>query len=141
MGRGVDWAAQDVAQLRQWLVEGRNPRETRAMRPDWSLDSIKTKLALHEDLQARCFKPVRAPKLTAENRLERWHFYSDVLQRVGVLSVCGKRQLKPLDLTLVVFSDEKFFRWNYNVSSQNSPIWLTGAHGRPPRKADLDHDM
>ena len=44
MGRGVDWAAQDVAQLRQWLDEGRKPREMRAMRPDWSLESIKTKL-------------------------------------------------------------------------------------------------
>ena len=44
MGRGVDWAVQDVAQLRQWLEEGRKPREMRAMRPDWSLESIKTKL-------------------------------------------------------------------------------------------------
>ena len=44
MGRGVDWAVQDVAQLRQWLEEGRKPHEMRAMRPDWSLESIKTKL-------------------------------------------------------------------------------------------------
>ena len=44
MGRGVDWAVQDVAQLRQWLEKGRKPREMRAMRPDWSLESIKTKL-------------------------------------------------------------------------------------------------
>ena len=44
MGRGVDWAVQDVAQLRQWLDEGRKPREMRAMRPDWSLESIKSKL-------------------------------------------------------------------------------------------------
>ena len=44
MGRGVDWAVQDVAQLRQWLEEGRKPREMRAMRPDWSLESIKSKL-------------------------------------------------------------------------------------------------
>ena len=44
MGRGADWAVQDVAQLRQWLDEGRKPREMRAMRPDWSLESIKTKL-------------------------------------------------------------------------------------------------
>ena len=43
-GRGVDWAAQDVAQLRQWRQEGRKPREMRAMRSDWSLESIKTKL-------------------------------------------------------------------------------------------------
>ena len=127
MDRGVDWAVQDVAQLRQWLEEGRKPREMRAMRPDWSLESIKTKLkqlhrgapgqsrplkrrrtsevlaeietavtetprqtlsvlrrrssldmsrstlwpALHDDLQARCFKPVRAPRLTAENRWAR----------------------------------------------------------------------
>ena len=42
MGRGVDWAVQDVAQLRQWL-EGRKPSEMRAMRPDWSLESIRTK--------------------------------------------------------------------------------------------------
>ena len=33
MGRGVDWAVQDVAQLRQWLEEGRKPREIRALRP------------------------------------------------------------------------------------------------------------
>ena len=154
---------QDVAQLRQWLDEGRKPREMRAMRPDWSLESIKTKLkqlrrgapdesrplkrrrtsevlaeievpvtetprqtlsvlgrhssldmsrstlwrALHEDLQAGCFKPVRAPRLTAENRLARLNFCRDVLQRVGVLSVRGKQHLKPLDLTRVVFSDEK----------------------------------
>ena len=44
MGRGVDWAVQDVAQLRQWLDEGRKPSEMRAMRPDWSLESIKSKL-------------------------------------------------------------------------------------------------
>ena len=36
-----------------------------------------------------------------------------MLQRVGVLSIRGKRHLKPLDLTRVVFSDEKFFRWNH----------------------------
>ena len=143
MGRGVDWAVQDVAQLRQWLEEGRKPREMRAMRPDWSLESVKTKLkqlrrgapdesrplkrrrtsevlaeietavtetprqtlsvlrrrssldmsrstlwrALQEDLQARCFKPVRAPRLTTENRLARLKFCRDVLQRVGVLSI------------------------------------------------------
>ena len=197
MGRGVDWAAQGVAQLRQWLEEGRKPREMRAMRPDWSLESIKTKLkqlrpgapdqprplkwrrttevlaeievavtetprqtlsvlrrhssldmshstlwrALHEDLQARCLKPVRAPRLTAENRLARLTFCRDVLQRVGVLSVRGIRHLKPLDLTRVVFSDEKFFRWNYIGLSQNSPIWVVEAHGRPARKADLDPDV
>ena len=151
MGRGVDWAAQDVAQLRQWLDEGRKPREMRALRPDWSLESIKTKIkhlrrgapdesrplkrrrttevlaeievavtetprqtlsvirlqssqdmsrsmlwrALHEDLQARCFKPVCAPRLTTENRLARLNFCRDVLQRVGVLSFHGKRHLKP----------------------------------------------
>ena len=44
MGRGVDLAVQDVTQLRQWLEEGRKPREMRAMRPDWSLESIKSKL-------------------------------------------------------------------------------------------------
>ena len=37
---GVDWAVQDVSQLRQWLVDGRKPREMRALRPDWSLESI-----------------------------------------------------------------------------------------------------
>ena len=161
MGRGVDWAVQDVAQLRQWLDEGRKPREMCAMRPDWSLESIKTKLkqlrrgapdesrplkrrrtsevlaesevpvtetprqtlsvlgrhnsldmsrstlwrALHEDLQARCFKPVRAPRLTAENRLARLNFCRDVLQRVGVLSVRGKKHLKPPDACGVLRRD------------------------------------
>ena len=170
---------QDVAQLRQWLEEGRKPRDMRAMRPDWSLERIKTKLkqlrrgapdesrplkrrrtseclaeietgvtetprhtlsvlrrrssldmsrltlwrALQEDLQLRCFKPVRAPRLTTENRMARLKFCRDVLQRVGVLSIRGKRHLKPLDLTRVVFSDEKFFRcWNYQGPAQNSPI-------------------
>ena len=41
--------------------------------------------------------------------LARLKFCRDVLQRVGVLSVRGKRHLKPLDLTRVVFSDEKFW--------------------------------
>ena len=41
----------------------------------------------------------------------------------------------------MVFSDEKFFRWNYIGPSQNSPIWVVGAHGRPARKADLDPDV
>ena len=33
MGRGIDWAVEDVAQLRQWLGEGRKPSEMLAMRP------------------------------------------------------------------------------------------------------------
>ena len=138
MGRGVDLAVQDVAQLRRWLEEGRKPRGMRAMRPDWSLESIKTKLkqlcrgtpdesrplkrrrtsevlaeietvatetprqtlgtiprrssldksrstlwrALQEDLQERC--------------LARLKFCRDVLQRMGVLSVRGKRTDFPL---------------------------------------------
>ena len=91
-----------------------------------SLDMSRSTLwrALHEDLQARCFKPVRAPRLTAENRLARLNLCRDVLQRVGVLSVRGKQHLKPLDLTRVVFSDEKFFRWNYTGPSHNSPTTL-----------------
>ena len=177
MGRGVDWAVQDVVQVRQWLEEGRKPREMRATQPDWSLESIKTKLkhlrrgapdesrplkrrrtsevlaeietavtetprqtlsllrrrssldmsrstlwrALQQDLQARCFKPFRAPRLTVEDRLARLKFCRDVLQRAGVLSVRGKRHSNPLDLTRVVFSDEKFFRWNNQGPAQNSP--------------------
>ena len=173
MGRCVDWAVQDVAQLRQWLEEDRKPREMRAVRADWSLESITTKikqlrrgapdqlrplaeietavtetsrqtlsvlrrhisldmsrstlwLALHEDLRARCFKPVRAPRLTAENHSARLNFCRDVLRRLGVLSVRGKRHLKPLDLTRVVFSDDKFFRWNYTGQAKNNPIWVLG---------------
>ena len=78
--------------------------------------------------------------LLAENRLARLNFCRDVLQRVGVLAVRGKRHLKPLDLTRVVFSDEKFFRWNYTGPAQNNPIWVVGFHGRTARKADLDPD-
>ena len=51
----------------------------------------------------------------------------DMLQRVGVLSIRGKRHLKPVDLARVVFSDEKFFRWNYQGPAQNSPIWVVNA--------------
>ena len=158
MGRDVDWAVQDDAQLRQWLVDGRKPREMRALRPDWSLESINTKIkrlrrgapdqprplerrrttevvaeietaatetprqtlsmlrrhssldmsratlwrALHEDLQGRCFKPVRAPRLTAENRLPRLNFCRDVLQRVGALGPHARgvlrREVLPLEL-------------------------------------------
>ena len=77
-----------------------------------SLDMSRSTLrrALHEDLQARCFKSVRTPRLTAENRLARLNFCRDELQR---LSIRGKRHLKLLDLTRVAFSDEKFFRWSY----------------------------
>ena len=96
---------------------------------------------LDEDLQARCFTTVRAPRLTTENRLARLNFCRDVLQRVGVLSIRGKRHLKPLDLARVVFSDEKFFCWNYQGPARNSPIWVVGAHGRPVRKAHLDPDV
>ena len=74
-----------------------------------------------KNLQARCFKPVRAPRLTAETCLARLNFCSDVLQRVGVLSIRSKQHLKPSDLTRVVFSDEKFFRWNYTGPAQNNP--------------------
>ena len=44
MGRGLDWAVQDVAQRRQWLVDGRKPREMRALRTEWSLESTETKI-------------------------------------------------------------------------------------------------
>ena len=73
--------------------------------------------------------------------MARLNFCHDVLMRVGVLSFRDKRQLKPLDLTRMVFSDEKFFRWQCTQPRQNRPIWVTGARGRPPRKADLDQDM
>ena len=41
----------------------------------------------------------------------------------------------------MVFSDEQFFRWTYTQPRQNSPFWVTGAHQRPPREADLDPEM
>ena len=44
MDRGIDWAVEDVAQLRDWHHEGPKPRDVCAMRPDWSFASIKTKL-------------------------------------------------------------------------------------------------
>ena len=179
LGRGVGWAAQDVAQLRQWLEECRKPREMLAMRSDLSLESIKTKIkqlhrgapdqpsplkrrrttevlaeietamtetpwqtlnvlprhssldmsrsmlwrAQHEDLQAQCFKPVRSPRLTAENRLARLNFCRDLLQRVERALGPWQTALKAMDLTRVVFSDEKFFRWNYTGPAQNNQIW------------------
>ena len=46
MGSGVDWAVQDVTQLRQWLVDGLKPRKMRALRPDWSLGRIMTKIII-----------------------------------------------------------------------------------------------
>ena len=44
MGRGIDWTAEDVAQLRQWLNNHRKSRDMRWIGPDWSMDSFKTKL-------------------------------------------------------------------------------------------------
>ena len=80
-------------------------------------------------------QPVRAPRLTTENRLARFNFCRDVL------SIRRKRHVKPLDLTRVVFTDEKFFRWNYQGPAQNSPICVVGADGRLARKTDLDPDV
>ena len=114
------------------------PRQTLSvLRRHSSLDMSRSTLwrALHDDLQARRFRPVRAPRLTAATRLARFNFSRDVLQRVGVLSVRGKRRVKLLDLTCVMFSDEEFFRWNHQGPAQNRPIWVVSAHGRPPRKA------
>ena len=70
MGRGAAWAAQDVAQLRRWLKEGRKPREMRAMRPDWSLESIKTKIKQQcrgAPDQPRPLKRRRTTQVLAEN--------------------------------------------------------------------------
>ena len=119
-----------LAEIRTAVTE--TPRQTLSvLRRYGSLDMSRSTLwrAPHEDLQARCFKPVRAPRLTAENRLARLNFCRDVLQRANVLSVRGKRHLEPLDLTRVVITDEKFFRWNYTGPAENSPIWVVGAHG------------
>ena len=69
MGRGVDWVVQDVAQLHQWLEEGRKPREVRAMWPDWSLESTKTKLKhLRRGApdQSRPLKRLRTSEVLAE---------------------------------------------------------------------------
>ena len=43
-GTWCDWAVHDAAQPRRWLADGGKPSEMRAMRPDWSLESIKTKM-------------------------------------------------------------------------------------------------
>ena len=178
MGRSVDWAVQDVAQLRQWLEGGRQPREMRAMRPDWSLESIKSKLkqlrrgapdksrpmkrrrtseflaetevavnetprqtlsmlrrhssldmsrstlwrALHEDLQARCFKPVRTRKLTAATRLARLNFCRDVLQRVGTQN----EVLEALDKTLQR-EDRAPLHWRPAQPDWRGLWWIPGA--------------
>ena len=67
MGRGFDWAVQDVAQLRQWLVDGRTPREMRALRPDRSLESIKTKIK-----QLRRGAPDQPRPLSGGERRKCW---------------------------------------------------------------------
>ena len=193
MGRADDGAAQDVAQLRQWLDEGRKPTrdaciaarlvagehqdEDQAaasccsrpipsaeaaandgsvgrdrsgrdgdaaadseLRRHSSLDMSRSTMwrALHEDLQARCFKPVRAPRLTAENRLARLNFCRGVLQRVGVLSIRGKRHLKPLDLTRVVFSDKKFFETRTKESHRRASFFVGAGTCKRLESACLD---
>ena len=73
MGRGVDWAVQDVAQLRQWLVDGPKPREMRALRSDWSLESIKTKIK-----QLRRGAPDQSRPLKRRRTTEVLHVALDV---------------------------------------------------------------
>ena len=60
MGRGVDWAAQDVAQLRQWLEEERKPREMRALRPE----SINTKIKHLRRGAPDESRPLKRPRTT-----------------------------------------------------------------------------
>ena len=139
MGRGVDWAVQEVAHLRQWLVDGRKPHEMRALRPDWSLECFKTKI---KQLRRGPLQRWRTTEVLAEietavtetprqtlsvlrqhssldmSRATLWSavlqarpcatidsgeplgkielFCRDVLQRVDVLSVRGKRHLEAL---------------------------------------------
>ena len=69
IGRGVDWAVPDVAQLRQWLEEGRKPREMPAMRSDWPLESTKMKikqLRRGAPEQSRPLKQRRTSEVLAE---------------------------------------------------------------------------
>ena len=106
--------------------DAETPRQTLGvLRGQSSLEMSTLWRALHADLQAWCFKPVRAPRLTAENRLARLNFCRDVLQRVGVLR--SKRHLKPVDLTRVVFSDEKFFRWKYQGPRRTTQFGWSGS--------------
>ena len=44
MGGGIDWAEKDVGQLHDWLHENGEPLEMQSQRPEWSLDSSKSKL-------------------------------------------------------------------------------------------------
>ena len=116
-----------LAEIETAVIE--TPRQTLSvLRRQSSLDMSRSTLwrALHEDLQARCVKPVRAPRLTTENRLARMNFCRD--------SIRGKR-------TRMVFSDEKSFRWNCAGLAQNSLTLVIGAHGKPARKAELDPDV
>ena len=74
------------------------PRQTLSvLRRQSSLEMSRSTMwrALHDNLQARCFTPVRAPRLTAENRQARLSFCRDVLQRVGVLSILRFGCLEP----------------------------------------------
>ena len=74
MGRGVDWA------VRQWLVDDRKPREMRALRPDWSLESIKTKIK-----QQRRGAP-------DESRPLKWRRTSEVLAEIEMAVTETPRQ-------------------------------------------------
>ena len=69
--------------------------------------------------------------MTAENRSPRLNFSSDVLKR--------KRHLNPSDLTRVVFSDERFFRWNCTGPSQNRPIWVAGTASKDRSRSRHAH--
>ena len=61
--------------------------------------------ALRDDLQARCFKPDRAPRLTAENPLARLNFCLDVLQAscLRVYLLLSLFLLSPSSFTIFVF--------------------------------------
>ena len=88
-------AVQDVAQRRQWLNEGRKPREMRAMRPDWSLETKLKQLRRGAPDKSRPLKRRRTSEVLAENETAvneaprqtlsvlRWHNSLDMLHRRG----------------------------------------------------------
>ena len=123
------WTSEDLAEIEVAVTETR--RQTLSvLRWHSSLDVSPTTLwrALHVDLQGRCFKPVRALSVTAENRLVRFIFCREVLQRVAAGEASGpdargvlRREILPLEL--------------HGVEPKQSDLgdgspWTTASNGR-----------
>lgn len=101
-----------VAQMTQLLKDKGHPMSWSAVR-------------LHMKKQHSPFKPVKRQRISDKNRVMRKTFCQKMLLRLQAKD--GRRLLskvRPLKLAHIVFSDEKLFKCEPDICSQNNRVWL-----------------